>query len=155
MCMRLASYSLLAYDDGERSDEDGEGEGGADAAGDGDAALAVDVELQEGDHGPEEPHVHGAEQLEGESHRGLGRVGEVDGEVDGLDDAGDGVDGEEEEVHAEQRVVEPQHCAQQRHHVRHRLERLRRLLLVNTVERRPARTVRTSYIYINIYIEQF
>ena len=83
------------YDDGERSDEDGEREGGADAAGDGDAALRVDdVELQEGDHGAEEPHVDGAQQLERERLRGPGRVGEVDGEVDGLGDAGDGVDGE-------------------------------------------------------------
>jgi hypothetical protein len=126
------------YDDGERSDEDGEREGGADAAGDGDAALRVDdVELQEGDHGAEEPHVDGAQQLQRERLRGPGRVGEVDGEVDGLGDAGDGVDGEEEEVRAQQRVVEPQRRAQQRHHVRHRLERLRRLLRVHAVERRP------------------
>jgi hypothetical protein len=61
----------LAYDDGERRDEDGEGEGGADAAGDGDAALALDVELQEGDHGPEEPHVHDAQQFHGENLRSV------------------------------------------------------------------------------------
>jgi hypothetical protein len=71
------------------------------------------------------------------NHCFLGRVDDVDGDVDGLDNAGDGVDGDEEHVLGEQRVVEPQHCALQSHHVRHRLERLGRLL-VNAVKRRPA-----------------
>jgi hypothetical protein len=72
------------------------------------------------------------------NHCFLGRVDDVDGDVDGLDNAGDGVDGDEEHVLGEQRVVEPQHCALQSHHVQHRLERLGRLLLVNAVKRRPA-----------------
>lgn len=99
--------------------------------------MSLDVELKERDHGTVESHVERAQQFDGKSHCLLGRVDDVDGEVDGLDDAGDGVDGEEEDILGKQGVVEPQHCAQQRHHVRNRLERLRRLLLVHAVKRRP------------------
>ena len=69
----------------------------------------------------------------------LGRVEEVHDDVEGLDDAAGGVDGDEQElVGLEQRVVDPQHGAEEGHHVRHRLEPLRRLALVDPVERRPA-----------------
>ena len=52
-------------------------------------------------------------------------VGEVDDDVDGLDDAAGGVDGDEETlVGLEKSIVDPQHRAKERHHVRDRLEPL-------------------------------
>ena len=69
----------------------------------------------------------------------LWRVSEVHDDVDGFDDAASSVDGDEQElVRLEQRVVDPQHRAEERHHVRDRLEPLRRLAPVDPVERRPA-----------------
>jgi hypothetical protein len=69
----------------------------------------------------------------------FGRVGEVDDYVDGLNEAAGGIDGDEEAlVGLEQRVVDPQHRAEERHNVRDRLEALGRLVLVDPIESRPA-----------------
>jgi hypothetical protein len=75
----------------------------------------------------------------------LWRIGEVDDDVDGLDDAAGRVDCDEEAlVGLEQCIVDPQHRAEERHHVGHRLEALRRLAPVDPVECRPAPLETTS-----------
>ena len=132
--------SRVSYDDAKGGDEDADGEANTDPTKNHDAAVAGGEEEGEEEDEAEDADVDEEEELGGEHLGLLGGVDEVDGDVDGLDDAASGVDGDEEAlVGLEQRVVDPQHRAEQRHHVGYRLEPLRRLALVDPVERRPAR----------------
>jgi hypothetical protein len=144
------------HDDAERRHEDGHGEGQADAAEEPDAVGRAD-ELQRGeDDERERRHVQQQEVGHG-PHPGLpGRVHQVEDDVGGLHAAAEGVDGQQRPgVGLHQRVEDPQHRAEDRHHVRHRAEPTRRLLAVHLQERRAACTndrnirsaVRTSIIY--------
>lgn len=91
---------------------------------DGDEREGGDVEEEEGGERPEPG--------------GARRVDEVEEDVDGLDDAAEGVDGQQRAgVGLHQRVEYPQRAAEERHHVRHAAEPLRRLLPVHAQERRP------------------
>ena len=114
-----------AYDDAERRDEDADREADADPAEGDDALLALDEEEGGEEDEPEDAAVEEDEDLRRENLGLPGSVGQVHDDVDGLDDAAGGVDGDEEAlVGFHQRVVDPQHGAEERHHVRHRLEPL-------------------------------
>ena len=121
--------------------QDGDGVDGDDGDGvvdDGDDDPD-EVQRDDDDDVAEEPNVEAKEKLRGDELRALGGVHQVHGDVEGLNDAPDAVDGEEElGAGLEEGVVHPEHAAEERHNVRSRLEPLRRLLTVHTVERRTA-----------------
>jgi hypothetical protein len=132
-------------DDAERRDEDGHGEGEADAAEELDAVGLADGEERDGDDEREGRHVQQEEVGQSPQARPPRRVRQVEDYVGRLHAAAEGVDGQQRpRVGLHQRVEDPQHRAEERHHVRHRAEPARRLLPVHLQERRPVfGTVRT------------
>nr|ACN30804.1 unknown [Zea mays] len=88
---------------------------------------------EEGERDGHELHALGPDHLPHDAER-RGEYAERDADADPAEhahaEAGAGL---------EQRVEDPQHAAEQRHHVRGRLEPLRRLLAVHAVERRQRR----------------
>ena len=125
-------------DDAERRDEDGHGEGEADAAEELDAVGLADDEEGDDDDERERRHVEQEEVGQRPEPRLPGRVRQVEDDVGRLHAAAEGVDGQQRpRVGLHQRVEDPQHRAEERHHVGHRAEPARRLLAVHLQERRP------------------
>ena len=125
----------MTHDDAEGRDEDADGEGDADPSEGDDALVALEEEQGNEEDGPEEADVEAKHDLCSEPLSFLVCIDKVHDYVDTLNNDAGCVDGDEEElVGLDQRVEDPQHRAEQRHHVGNRLETLGRLALVDAVE---------------------
>ena len=145
----------LTHDDAEWRDEDTDGEGDTDPAERDDALVALEEEQGKEEDGPEEADVEAKHDLCSEPLSFLVCVDEVHDYVDTLNNDAGCVDGDEEElVGLDQRVEDPQHRAEQRHHIGNRLETLGRLALVDAVECRAdytnSKNANTFNLILNI-----
>lgn len=116
----VSMEKVCSHNDAERCHEDADREGDTDPA-DGDNTLLTGGEEEgEEENHPENADVEDQEDCRREDHALPGSVGEVHADVDCLDDAARRVDSDEEDlVGLDHGVVDPQHRAEQRHHVRH------------------------------------
>ena len=125
----------LTHDDAEWRDEDTDGEGDTDPTEGDDALLTLEEEQGKEEDGPEEADVEAKHDLCSEPLSFLVSVDEVHDYVDTLNNDAGCIDGDEEElVGLDHRVEDPQHRAEQCHHIGNRLETLGGLALVDAVE---------------------
>jgi len=140
-----ASTECYAHHDAERRDEDTDGEADADPSEHDNALITLEEEKGEEEDDTKDAYIEEEHDL-GREHLGfLWCIDEVHDDVDGLDHAAGGVDGDEEGlVGLDQCIEDPQHGAEQGHHVGNGLETLRRLGLEDAIERWSVRAQGSS-----------